>query len=161
MHLRGIFCAASFAAYLDVHDNVKGEHWQDRLRALIERADTVFFLMNPDSVASSICELEVVEAESYQKRRFPEGDKVARNRDTRPDQAGCFNGATHLSYSCQNGDRYRVTVTILADREVGVAARDLRCASASTRIQVLAIVDATREAAATTRQKPCFEAKIQ
>ena len=58
-------------AFLDVHDIVTGEPWQERLRSLIEQADATVFLISPDSVASQVCEWEVNEAELREKRVFP------------------------------------------------------------------------------------------
>lgn len=54
-----------------MHDIVKGEPWQERLRSLIESADAMVFLISPDSVASTVCEWEVNEAELHEKRLFP------------------------------------------------------------------------------------------
>lgn len=69
--LRQRLIASDFDAFLDVHDIVKGEAWQDRLRGLIESADAVLFLISPDSVASEICGWEVNEAELRAKRILP------------------------------------------------------------------------------------------
>ena len=38
-------------AYLDKHDVAAGEDWKARLARLIESADTVVFVISPDSVA--------------------------------------------------------------------------------------------------------------
>ncbi|MCB1800511.1 MAG: toll/interleukin-1 receptor domain-containing protein [Gammaproteobacteria bacterium] len=69
--LRDYLNDTGLQAFLDVHDIVKGEPWQARLRGLIEQADAVIFLISPDSVASQICEWEVNEAELHEKRIFP------------------------------------------------------------------------------------------
>jgi hypothetical protein len=69
--LRDRLIEEGFDAYLDLHDIVKGEPWQERLRSLVEASDTVLFLISPDSVASSVCEWEVNEAERLEKRLFP------------------------------------------------------------------------------------------
>jgi formylglycine-generating enzyme required for sulfatase activity len=60
-----------FEAYLDRHDILPGEPWQERLAKLIEAADVVIFLISPDSVASEICDWEVNEAERLGKRLLP------------------------------------------------------------------------------------------
>lgn len=70
-NLRDRLVENGFDAYLDIHDIIKGEPWRERLRGLIERADTVLFLISPDSVASEICEWEINEAELDEKRLFP------------------------------------------------------------------------------------------
>jgi len=69
--LRDRLLDEQFDAYMDLYDIVKGEPWQARLRGLIERADTVLFLVSPESVASTICEWEINEAELREKRIFP------------------------------------------------------------------------------------------
>jgi formylglycine-generating enzyme required for sulfatase activity len=58
-------------AYLDTHDILPGEDWQGRIRQLIGRADSVVFLISPDSVASPICDWEVNETERLGKRLLP------------------------------------------------------------------------------------------
>jgi WD40 repeat protein len=63
--------AQNFEAYLDKHNIVAGEPWQDRLRSLLESADTVLFLLSPDSIASKICDWEINEAERLTKRLLP------------------------------------------------------------------------------------------
>ncbi len=60
--------ACGFEAYLDKHDIAAGERWEDRLGRLIEAADTVVFVISPDSVASERCEWEVQKAETLGKR---------------------------------------------------------------------------------------------
>jgi len=69
--LRDSLIAAGFGAYLDKHDILPGEPWQERLALLIEKAGTVIFLMSPNSVASKICDWEVNEAERLAKRILP------------------------------------------------------------------------------------------
>jgi len=66
-HLNGDGCEAC----LDVHDIAKGESWRTRLQGLIERSDTVMFLISPDSVKSEICDWEVNQAELLGKRILP------------------------------------------------------------------------------------------
>jgi WD40 repeat protein len=70
-HVREQLIAAGFGAYLDKHDILPGEPWQERLARLIETADSVVFLLSPDSVASAICDWEVNEAERLFKRILP------------------------------------------------------------------------------------------
>jgi WD40 repeat protein len=63
--------AQDFDAYLDKHDILPGEPWQERLSKLIESADTVVFLLSPDSITSKTCDWEVNEAERLSKRVLP------------------------------------------------------------------------------------------
>lgn len=58
-------------AFLDAHDIVKGEPWQERLQNLIFTANVVVFLISPDSVASEICDWEINEAERIARRILP------------------------------------------------------------------------------------------
>ncbi len=69
--LRDQLIARGFSAYLDKHDILPGEPWQERLAQLIGLADTVVFLLSPDSVASPVCDWEVNEAERLGKRILP------------------------------------------------------------------------------------------
>ena len=69
--LVGALNARGFEAYLDKKDIAPGEPWQDRLAQLIRAADTVVFVITPDSVASPICAWEVEEAERLAKRIVP------------------------------------------------------------------------------------------
>ena len=69
--LRDRLLGANFDAFLDIHDIVKGEPWQERLSGLIERSDTMVFLVSPASVASDICSWEVNGAELQEKRILP------------------------------------------------------------------------------------------
>src|SRR5262245_44111622 len=70
-HLRDRLIAAGFGAYLDKHDILPGEPWRERLALLIEKADTVVFLLSPHSVASEICDWELNDAERLSKRILP------------------------------------------------------------------------------------------
>jgi len=63
--------ARGFEAYLDKKDIAPGEPWQERLGALIAAADTILFLITPDSMVSPICTWEVEEAERLAKRIMP------------------------------------------------------------------------------------------
>src|SRR5262249_15034992 len=69
--LRDQLITDDFEAFLDLHDIVKGEPWQERLQALINSADAVIFVITPASVKSEFCDWEVNEAERLGKRIFP------------------------------------------------------------------------------------------
>jgi formylglycine-generating enzyme required for sulfatase activity len=69
--LRDRLRAHGVEAYLDKHDILPGEPWQERLAYLIEAADVVTFLVSPDSVSSPICDWEVNETERLGKRLLP------------------------------------------------------------------------------------------
>ena len=56
---------------IDREDIVKGEPWKPRIFSLIENADTIVFVISPDSVGSKICFEEVAYAESLNKRFVP------------------------------------------------------------------------------------------
>lgn len=60
-----------FNPYLDKHDIAAGEDWKARLGGLIESADTMVFLISPDSIASSVCDWEINHAELKGKRILP------------------------------------------------------------------------------------------
>jgi WD40 repeat protein len=60
-----------FEALIDRHAIAAGEDWQKRLGSLILAADTVVFVLSPDSVASDICAWEVAESERLSKRILP------------------------------------------------------------------------------------------
>jgi formylglycine-generating enzyme required for sulfatase activity len=70
-HLRAWLIERKVHAYLDTHDILPGEDWQGRIRGLIGRADSVVFLVSPDSVASRMCDWEVNETELLGKRLLP------------------------------------------------------------------------------------------
>lgn len=70
-NLRDRMVRDGFDSYLDIHDIVKGEPWQERLQSLIFGADVVLFLISPDSVSSEVCDWEVNEAERLGKRILP------------------------------------------------------------------------------------------
>ena len=69
--LRAALAERGLEAFLDKHDIAPGESWRDRLHALIVAADIVIFGVSPDSIASSICDWEVNEAERLGKRVLP------------------------------------------------------------------------------------------
>lgn len=62
---------AGFAPFLDKHDIAPGEPWEERLGRLIGTADTVVFVISPDSVVSDRCAWEVAETERLGKRLLP------------------------------------------------------------------------------------------
>src|SRR5262245_52102729 len=60
-----------FDTALDRHGIHAGEKWEPRLGALIRNADTVVFVLTPNSAKSKICEWEVEEAGRLGKRIMP------------------------------------------------------------------------------------------
>lgn len=71
-----------FGVFRDTDDILPTEEWRERLQQLIEEADTIVFLMSPQSVASEVCAWEVEYATSLNKRIAPiviqdvEGDEI-------------------------------------------------------------------------------------
>ena len=63
--------ACGFEAYIDREDIAAGEDWADRLGRLIEDADTVVYVLSPDSVSSEQCSWEVQETLRKSKRLLP------------------------------------------------------------------------------------------
>jgi formylglycine-generating enzyme required for sulfatase activity len=63
--------AVGFSASLDKHDIAAGEDWEARLGRLIEGADTVVFVISPDSIKSERCFWEVEKATALKKRLLP------------------------------------------------------------------------------------------
>jgi hypothetical protein len=61
----------AFHPFLDRTDIAPGEPWQDRLAGLIRVADTMVFVVSPDSARSTICEWEIAEAVRLGKRIIP------------------------------------------------------------------------------------------
>ena len=62
---------AGAAVSIDRHSIREGEEWKARLSGLIASADTVVFVLSPDSAQSSICGWEVAEATALGKRILP------------------------------------------------------------------------------------------
>jgi formylglycine-generating enzyme required for sulfatase activity len=62
---------AGFSPFLDRHDIAAGEEWETRLGALIRQADTVVYVISPESVKSPRCEWEVEKAIAEAKRVLP------------------------------------------------------------------------------------------
>jgi hypothetical protein len=60
-----------FDSYLDKEDIAPGEPWEERLGRLIRDADTVVFVLSPNSVASKHCTWEVDETIKLAKRIVP------------------------------------------------------------------------------------------
>ncbi len=63
--------AAGFEPYLDKHDIVAGEPWEERLDRLIQAADTVVFIISPDSMSSERVGWEISRTEDLGKRIIP------------------------------------------------------------------------------------------
>ena len=60
-----------FECLIDRHGISGGEEWKRRLDKLISEADTVVFVLSPDSARSEICDWEVEEAARLNKRILP------------------------------------------------------------------------------------------
>ena len=90
--------ACGFEAYIDQEDIAPGEPWQDRLRGLIESADTVVYVISPDSLSSEHCSWEVEETFRLNKRMLP---VVWREFD----EAQVPDTLSALNYTFFNGDR--------------------------------------------------------
>lgn len=63
--------ARSFDVFKDTDDILPTEEWRGRLEQLIEEADTIVFLLSPNSVTSEVCAWEVDYATSLNKRIAP------------------------------------------------------------------------------------------
>lgn len=62
---------AGFAVTIDRNSITEGEDWRRRLGALIADADSIVFLLSPNSAASDVCRWEVAHAETLSKRLIP------------------------------------------------------------------------------------------
>lgn len=60
-----------FEVFRDTEDILPTEAWRTRLEQLIADADSIVFLMSPDSVASEVCAWEAEQAASLNKRIAP------------------------------------------------------------------------------------------
>lgn len=69
--MAGLEFARQFEVALDRHSIIEGEDWKKRLGALIADADSVLFLLSPDSARSEICVWEIDEAWRLSKRILP------------------------------------------------------------------------------------------
>ena len=58
-------------ARVDRNDIEKGEEWWARIQQLIAEADTIIFVLSPDSAISPTCQNEVDFAEGLKKRLIP------------------------------------------------------------------------------------------
>jgi len=63
--------ARGFAALIDRQQVHAFEDWWQRLQSLISQADTVVFMLSPDSAASEVCQREIAYASSLNKRFAP------------------------------------------------------------------------------------------
>jgi hypothetical protein len=54
--------ACGFAPYIDRQDIAPGEDWEKRLAGLITEADSIVYIVSPDSLASENCALELRQA---------------------------------------------------------------------------------------------------
>lgn len=67
----GLEFARQFEVTIDRQSIIEGEDWKKRLGTLIANADTVVFVLSPDSAKSNICLWEVDEAWRLSKRILP------------------------------------------------------------------------------------------
>src|SRR5271163_3939170 len=70
-HLEAALKTRGFEPLIDRAEIYAFEDWWKRLQALIERADTIVFVLSPDSVASHEAMREVEYATSLNKRFAP------------------------------------------------------------------------------------------
>lgn len=63
--------ACGFEAYIDREDIAAGEQWSARLSGLIAQADTIVYVLSPDSAASPQCAWEVEQTLALSKRLLP------------------------------------------------------------------------------------------
>ena len=63
--------ACGFEAFIDQEDIAPGEAWEQRLGGLIESADTIVYIMSPDSLTSTSCSWEISETLRLKKRLLP------------------------------------------------------------------------------------------
>jgi WD40 repeat protein len=69
--LRQALSERGIEVFQDIADTLPGEEWWHRLQQLIGEADTVIFVLSPNSVASKVCKDEVAYALNLSKRVFP------------------------------------------------------------------------------------------
>src|SRR5262249_59604337 len=62
---------SDFDVSIDRHSITGGDEWKQRLGDLILAADTIVFVLSPDSANSDICEWEVARAAVLSKRILP------------------------------------------------------------------------------------------
>ncbi len=82
--------ARGFAVRIDVRDLPYGEEWQAELAGFIAEADTVVWLVSPDSVTSRWCNWELGEVVRLSKRLVPVRVRDI-DPDTLPEQLGKIN----------------------------------------------------------------------
>ncbi|MEM9738740.1 MAG: toll/interleukin-1 receptor domain-containing protein [Pseudomonadota bacterium] len=63
--------ACGFEAFIDQEDIAPGEPWEQRLGGLIESADTIVYVLSPDSLTSEHCSWEITETQRLNKRLLP------------------------------------------------------------------------------------------
>jgi hypothetical protein len=63
--------ACGFTAYIDREDIAAGEVWERRLEGLISEADTIVYVISPESVASKQCSWELATSLRLSKRVLP------------------------------------------------------------------------------------------
>jgi hypothetical protein len=63
--------ACGFAPYIDRQDIAPGEDWEKRLQGLISEADSIVYVVSPDSLASENCAQEFRQALELRKRILP------------------------------------------------------------------------------------------
>lgn len=63
--------ACGFAPYIDRQDIAAGEDWEKRLAGLISEADSVVYVISPDSLGSENCAEEFRQAIALRKRVLP------------------------------------------------------------------------------------------
>ncbi|MGO9330699.1 MAG: toll/interleukin-1 receptor domain-containing protein [Steroidobacteraceae bacterium] len=63
--------ARGFKTLIDREEIYAFEDWWKRIEALITQADTIVFVLSPDSVASPVCQKEVAAAAALNKRFAP------------------------------------------------------------------------------------------
>ena len=72
---------AGFAPFLYRHDISAGEDWEERLGGLIAQADTIVFVISPESVKSERCGWEVDKTVALSKRLLPVIHKTVPDND--------------------------------------------------------------------------------
>ncbi len=63
--------ACGFAPYIDRQDIAPGEDWEKRLEGLISEADSIVYVVSPDSLASENCAQELRQGLELRKRILP------------------------------------------------------------------------------------------
>ena len=63
--------ACGFAPYIDRQDIAPGEDWERRLAGLIAEADSIVYIVSPDSLASKNCAVELQQGLDLRKRILP------------------------------------------------------------------------------------------